>query len=104
MITKVSCFNQNFCAAGLPSSRMCATGARIASREIERSTSRVNQQHHYVFCSDEACSGSLLGFVAGVVVTAVTKSPELFGVWHTIGMGGGFVGGKIVELRRNTLR
>lgn len=103
MIPKVSCYNQNFSAAGFPA-RVCASGRRTMSPQAERAAARVNHQHHEPLFSDTTCLGSLLGCAVGIVATALTKTPEFFGVWHTIGMGGGFVGGKAVELYRSTFR
>lgn len=105
MITKVSCYNQNFNAAGLASSRTCATGARIASNQIGRAASRINQQHRHAFLSDEACAGSCVGFVLAVVAAITTKSVGWsYFCMHAGGMIGGFLGGKKYELYRNTIR
>lgn len=105
MIPKVSCYNQNFSAAGLASSRAFASGVRTMSHQAERAVSRVNQQRHHTFLSDEACTGSLFGAAAALIITLLTKSgPAAYGVLHFISMGSGFFGGKVVEHYRSTIR
>ncbi len=105
MITKVSRVNQNFSAASLPSSRMCATGARMASREIERTVSRVNQQPHHTVLSDETCLYAIVGFVAAVVAAIATKSVGLtYFLMHAGGMiGGGAIGKKFMPIKHSPL-
>lgn len=105
MIPKVSCCNQNFTSAGLASSRACATGARIASNQIERAASRFNQHASHPVLSDETCLGSLIGAAAAIVLTFATKSGAgAYAIMHSLGMIGGGVIGKKVHAHRNTLR
>lgn len=104
MITKVSCVNQSFSAAGFSGGRVNVAGARIASNQIERAASRFNQQSSHPVLSDETCLGSLIGAAAAIVLTFATKSGAgAYAILHSLGMIGGGAIGRKVHAHRNII-
>ncbi len=97
MIPKISCYNQNFSAAGLPSSRVNVTRMKPVASLQSLSAAEFIRDVRHCDCKLGTGIGSILG--AGAAFFAALSIKADAGTWlalHSGGMtGGGVIGRKV---------